>query len=162
MKCRNSLSPFYPIVISTKSRWILSYGFVARVYGRREIMYLTLLTLQVSQLTIDNAPFSLAPVTDSFKCSITSGFECPNLRCQVSDDAVLSVRGCAEHAIKAVNFIYPNTNQSTRQKTQKQIVFTKNGSPLYRTSPSQSTQTVPNLMMGALEQGGQFTVLAKE
>jgi hypothetical protein len=65
-------------------------------------MYLALLTLKVSQLTVDGAPFSLAPVTDSFKCSITSGFEYPNLRCQVSDDAVLSVHGYVERAIKAV------------------------------------------------------------
>jgi hypothetical protein len=58
-------------------------------------MCLALLTLQVSQLTVDDAPFSLAPVTDSFKCSITSGFECPNLRCQVSNDDVLSPWLCS-------------------------------------------------------------------
>jgi hypothetical protein len=43
-------------------------------------MCLALLTLQVLRLTIDGALFSLVPVIDSFKCSITSGFKCPNLR----------------------------------------------------------------------------------
>jgi hypothetical protein len=63
-------------------------------------MCLALLILQVSQLTVDGT-FSLVPVTDLFKCSIT-GFECPDLRGQVSDDAVLSARGYVERAIKAV------------------------------------------------------------
>jgi hypothetical protein len=98
---KKSSRDYKAVDISTKSNVTCSYEANGRVVGRRDIIALALLVLQVSHSIVVGAFSTFAPITDCGRCSILSELGWPRRRCQVKGEATSTGRGWANRVVKA-------------------------------------------------------------